>query len=64
VVTALQWRMPTLTSQKITFGEICAADVRGLLICFSDRKCSHWTAISGDSWPDGDRLSDIEPPLT
>jgi hypothetical protein len=35
--------------QKITFG------VRGLLIYCSDYKCSHWTAISGDRWPD-DRL--------
>jgi hypothetical protein len=32
----------------------------GLLIYCSDFRCGHWTAISGDRWPDGVRLSDIE----
>jgi hypothetical protein len=27
----------------------------------SDYRCSHWTAISGDRWPDDVRLSDLEP---
>jgi hypothetical protein len=56
--------MPTLTRQKITFAEMRAAGVRGLLIYCSDFKCSHWTAINGDRWPDGVRLSDIEPRFT
>jgi hypothetical protein len=38
--------------QKITFGEMRAANVRGLLI--------YWNAISGDRWPDDVRLSDLE----
>jgi hypothetical protein len=41
-----------------------AAGVRGLLIYCSDFKCSHWTVISGDRWPDDVRLSDIEPRFT
>jgi hypothetical protein len=57
---ALQWRMPAPTRQKITFGEMRAAGVRGLLVYCADYKCSHWNAISGDRWPDGARLSDIE----
>ena len=56
--------MPALTRQKITFAEMRAAGVRGLLIYCSDFKCSHWTAISGDRWPDDVRLSDIEPRFT
>jgi hypothetical protein len=51
--------MPELTRQKITFGEMRAAGVRGLLIYCSNYKCSHSTAISGDRWPDGVRLSDL-----
>jgi hypothetical protein len=35
--------------------------VRGLLIYCYDYRSSHWTAISGDRWPDSVRLSDIEP---
>jgi len=38
-----------------------ASGVRGLLIYCSDFRCSHWTAISGDPWPDEVRLPDIEP---
>jgi hypothetical protein len=57
--------MPALTRpQKITFGEMRSSGVRGLLIYCSDYKCSHWTTISGDRWPDGVRLSDIEPLFT
>jgi hypothetical protein len=57
--------MPALTSQKkITFGEMRASGVRGLLIYCSDYKCSHSTAISGDRWPDDVRLSDLEPRFT
>jgi hypothetical protein len=35
-----------------------------VLIYCSDYRCSHWTAISGDRWPDDVRLSDIEPRFT
>jgi hypothetical protein len=50
--------------QKITLGEMRASGVRGLLIYCSDYRCSHWTAISGDRWPDAVRLSDLEPRFT
>ena len=56
--------MPAPTRQKITFAEMRASGVRGLLIYCSDYHCSHWTAISGDRWLDGVRLSDIEPRFT
>jgi hypothetical protein len=39
--------MPELARQKITFAEMRAAGVRGLLIYCSDFRRSHWTAISG-----------------
>ena len=45
---------------KITFAEMRAAGVRGVLIYCSDYKCSHSTAISADLWPDHVRLSDLE----
>lgn len=51
----------TARPQKITLAEMRAAGVRGLLINCSDYRCSHWTAISGDRWPDDVRLSDLEP---
>ena len=54
--------MPALTRpQKITFGEMRDAGVRGLLIYCSDYKCSHSIAVSADKWPDDVRLSDLEP---
>ncbi|HWX42616.1 MAG TPA: hypothetical protein VN345_15805 [Blastocatellia bacterium] len=43
---------------KITFGEMRAAGVRWVLIYWSDYRCSHSTAISGDRWADDVRLSD------
>jgi hypothetical protein len=46
--------------QKITFGEMRASGVRGLLIHCSDYRCSHSVTISGDRWPDDVRLCDIE----
>ena len=55
--------MPATRPEKITFGEMRAAGVRGLLIYCSDYKCSHSTAISADPWPDHVRLSDLEPRL-
>jgi hypothetical protein len=45
---------------KITFAEMRAAGVRGILIYCSDYKCSHSIAISADQWPDHVRLSDLE----
>jgi hypothetical protein len=52
--------MPAITRQTITFGEMRAAGVRGLLIYCSDYRCSHSIAISADRWPDDVRLSDLE----
>ena len=49
---------------KITFGEMRDMGVRGLLVYCSDYHCSHWTAISGDQWPDDVGLSDIEQRFT
>jgi hypothetical protein len=46
--------------QKITFGEMREAGVRGILIYCSDYKCSHSIAISAEQWPDHVRLSDLE----
>jgi hypothetical protein len=46
--------------QKITLAEMRSSGVRGLLIYCADYRCSHSIAISGDRWPDGVRLSDIE----
>jgi hypothetical protein len=42
--------MPALTRrpQKITFGEMRAAGVRGILVYCSDYKCSHSIAVSAD----------------
>jgi hypothetical protein len=45
---------------KITFAEMRDMGIRGLLIYCADYRCSHSIAISGDSWPDDARLSDIE----
>jgi hypothetical protein len=56
--------MPEPTRQKITFAEMRATGVRGLLIYCSDYRCSHSVAISGDRWSDDVRLSDIEPLFT
>jgi hypothetical protein len=49
--------MPELTRQKkITFAEMRAAGVRGLLIYCSDYRCAHSVEISADRWGDGVRL--------
>src|SRR5271169_6171346 len=56
--------MPALRQQKITLREMRAAGVHGLLIYCSDYHSSHWTAISGDRWPDDARLSDLEQGFT
>ena len=54
----------TTRPQKITLAEMRAAGVRGLLINCNDYRCSHWTATSGDRWPDDVCLSDLEPRFT
>jgi hypothetical protein len=50
----------TVRQTKITFGEMRASGVHGLLIHCSDYKCSRSTAISANRWLDDVRLSDIE----
>jgi hypothetical protein len=47
--------------QKITFAELRAQGVHGILVYCADYHCSCSTAISADPWPDEVRLSDIEP---
>jgi len=47
--------------QKITFADMRAQGVRGLLIYCADYRCSHSIAVNGDRWSDDLRLSDIEP---
>jgi hypothetical protein len=46
--------------QKITFGETRESGVRGVLVCCSDYRCSHYITMSADQWPDDLRASDIE----
>jgi hypothetical protein len=50
--------------QKITFGDLRASGVRGVLVYCADYHCSHSTAFSGDRWADDVRLSDLEPRFT
>ena len=45
---------------KITFGEMRASGVRGVVVYCANYKCSHSVTISADKWPDDVRLSDIE----
>jgi hypothetical protein len=47
--------------QKITFAEMRAAGVRGVLIYCIDYRCSYSICLDADRWPDDVRLSDIEP---
>ena len=49
---------------KITFGDMRASGIRGVLVYCADYKCSHGTAVSADRWSDDIRLSDIEPRFT
>jgi hypothetical protein len=46
---------------KITFGEMRAAGVVGILVYCADYKCSYSIAMAADRWADEVRLSDIEP---
>jgi hypothetical protein len=47
--------------QKITFAEMRASGVHGVLMYCSDYRCSHHVAVLADQWPDDVRLSDLEP---
>ena len=47
--------------EKITIAEMRSAGVRGVIVYCSDYRCSHWTTMSADRWPDHVRLSDLEP---
>jgi hypothetical protein len=49
---------------KITFGEMRASGVRGVVVYCGDYKCSHSVTINADKWPDDVRLSDIEGQFT
>jgi hypothetical protein len=44
--------------EKITFADMRAAGVRGILV-YSDYRCSHSLALMADQWPDCMRLSDL-----
>ena len=48
------------SAKKLTFGEMRAAGVRGVLIYCRDYRCSQWTRLDADRWSDGVRLSDVE----
>ena len=50
----------TQRPQKITFAELRAQGVHGLIIFCQDYRCSHNITMSADGWPDDVRLSDIE----
>jgi hypothetical protein len=50
-----------MRQQKITLGEMRSSEVRNLLIYCGDYKCAHWIPMNADPWPDGVRLSDLEP---
>jgi hypothetical protein len=45
---------------KITFGEMRAMGLRGVLVYCH---CGHHIALNADRWPDEVRLSDLEPRL-
>jgi hypothetical protein len=51
----------SVPAQKITFAEMRATGVRGVLVYCSDYRCSHSTCPDADRWADDVRLSDIEP---
>jgi hypothetical protein len=49
---------------KITFGEMRASGVRGVIVYCADYRCSHSVAMEADQWPDDLKLSDIEDRFT
>jgi len=44
--------------EKITFGEMRAGGVRGVIVYCADYTCSHSVTLNADRWPDEVRLSD------
>jgi hypothetical protein len=46
--------------QKITFSEMRASGVRGVVVFCADYTCSHSVTLSADKWADDVGLSDIE----
>jgi hypothetical protein len=46
--------------RKISFAEMRASGVRGVVVYCSDYRCSHSISMPADWWPDDVRLSDIE----
>jgi hypothetical protein len=56
-----------MRQKKITLGEMRQSGVRCLLVHCADYKCSHlaiMAPVEVDKWPDGVRLSDLEPQFT
>jgi hypothetical protein len=47
--------------EKITFAKMRTAGVRGVLVYYSDYRCSHSLALIADEWRDDLRLFDLEP---
>lgn len=46
---------------KITFGEMRAMGLLGVVAYCADYRCSHSLTLNADCWPDEMRLSDLEP---
>lgn len=53
-------KMRMRSEQKMTLGELRASGVRSVIAYCSDYRCSHWTRINAERWPDHVRLSDLE----
>ena len=47
--------------EKITLGAMRSSGVPGVLVYFSDYRCSHSITLGADRWADDVRLSDLEP---
>jgi hypothetical protein len=47
---AESWGM-SARQERITFADMCAAGVPGILVYCSDYKCSHSIALMADRWP-------------
>jgi hypothetical protein len=47
--------------EKISFAEMRAAGMRGIVVCCSNDRCGLWIRLNVDQWADGVHLSDIEP---
>jgi hypothetical protein len=52
-----QLQMP----ERISFAEMRAAGMRGIVVCCSNDRCGLWIRLNSDRWADGVRPSDIEP---